>query len=272
VNVTWQGKITLAADASIGAAANTSLAVNVASGNAIEASNFGLTFDGDGLTSVFDAIALGSGGLTKIGSGTTTLWGDNAYGGATAVSVGTLRINGNQSAATGALSVASGATLGGSGTIGGAVSILGGGIVAPGNSPGTLTILDAFALAGTSVLNFELSGTNNSVGGGVNDLITGITNLTLDGVLNVTAIDAFTSVAPGTSWRLFNYTGSFTDNGLTLGSMPTLADGYSFEFDTATVGQVNLVVVPEPSAVALAMIGLGLVGWRAARRRAANRC
>ena len=58
----------------------------------------------------------GAGSVTnKIGTGVTTLTGNNSYTGATNVNAGTLLINGNQSAATGLTSVASGATLGGSG-------------------------------------------------------------------------------------------------------------------------------------------------------------
>ncbi|MEI8354016.1 MAG: PEP-CTERM sorting domain-containing protein [Lentisphaerota bacterium] len=50
--------------------------------------------------------------------------------------------------------------------------------------------------------------------------------------------------------------------------MPTLASGYSFEIDTATAGQVNLVtVVPEPSAIALAGIGIAAAGYAAWKRR-----
>jgi hypothetical protein len=51
---------------------------------------------------------------------------------------GTLAIDGNQSGATGAVSVASGAALGGTGSIGGAVTISGS--LRPGNSIGVLTV------------------------------------------------------------------------------------------------------------------------------------
>lgn len=208
-------------------------------------------------------------GLVKSGSGVLTLGGANAYSGTTTVSAGTLRVNGNQSAATGAVSVASGATLGGSGTIGGAVSILGGGIVAPGTSPGTLTVSNSFSLADTSILSFEFDAQNTTVGGGVNDLISGVTNLTLDGVLDVTGSGDWTTVANNTTWRLFDYSGTLVDNGLSLGSLPTLGAGQSFQIDTATTGQVNLVVVPEPSTVAL-VGSLAVAGALLARRRPAR--
>ena len=59
------------------------------------------------------------GSLVKIGDGTLTLTGDNTWTGTTDVNEGVLLVNGNQSAATGQVTVKSGATLGGNGIIGG---------------------------------------------------------------------------------------------------------------------------------------------------------
>ena len=61
--------------------------------------------------------------LAKNGGGTWSLTGANRHTGTTSVNAGTLRIDGNSSAATGAVSVASGATLGGNGSSGGAVAM-----------------------------------------------------------------------------------------------------------------------------------------------------
>ena len=63
----------------------------------------------------------GNGQLTKTGKGSLTLTLDNTYTGTTDVNEGVLLVNGNQSAATGQVTVKSGATLGGNGIIGGAV-------------------------------------------------------------------------------------------------------------------------------------------------------
>jgi fibronectin-binding autotransporter adhesin len=204
--------------------------------------------------------------VTKRGTGTWVLSGNNTYTGATNVQAGTLIVNGTLAAGS-AVTVASGATLAGSGTIGGAVSILGGGIVAPGTSPGTLTVANTFALADESVLNFELNAANTTVGGGINDLVTGVTNLTLDGILNITGSGDWTSIADNTVWRLFNYSGTLVDNGLVLGSTPTLAAGQSFQIDTTTSGQVNIIVVPEPSAAVLGLGGVAILGLAARGRR-----
>jgi len=88
---TWQGKISLAADAGIGAASGTLLTLDVDSGEAIDLTGFNLTIDGGGSTQVNDGI-IGTGGITKTGSGTVTLAGHNTYAGPTTVSMGQLVI------------------------------------------------------------------------------------------------------------------------------------------------------------------------------------
>src|SRR5215472_12782335 len=81
-----------------------------------------LTVRGTGNTLIKGVLSSAGGNVHKVGTGTLTLTGANTYTGATAVVGGTLLINGNQSTATGAVSVSnSGITLGGTGTIGGAV-------------------------------------------------------------------------------------------------------------------------------------------------------
>lgn len=202
--------------------------------------------------------------LVKEGSGWLDLSGNNTYGGLTTVSAGGLAVNGSLA---GAVTVQSGATLGGAGTIEGAVAILGGGIIAPGNSPATLTVNDAFTLADTSILEFELNGTDMTIGGGINDLITGVTDLTLDGILNVTPLASFDSATVGMKWRLFSYSGTLTDNMLAFGSMPALSGGSSFSIDTSQAGEVNLVIVPEPAGLLIAAVGLGVAGIAVARRK-----
>jgi autotransporter-associated beta strand protein len=91
-NNTWQGLVTLTDNATIGAASGTTLTIDVASGNAIGAANFNLTFDGAGINDVQDPVDLGTGSLTKIGSGTTILEANNTYSGNTTVSLGVLSL------------------------------------------------------------------------------------------------------------------------------------------------------------------------------------
>jgi fibronectin-binding autotransporter adhesin len=218
---------------------------------------------------------LGSFGTGTAG-GTLVLANNNTYTGDTRVSLGILRLTAAGGVANSAnIIVGSGATfdvslvsftlgasqtLQGSGTVAGNVTA--NGTIAPGTSAGTLTLNNSLNLASSAVLSFELAGNNTTVGGGVNDLLVVGGNLTLDGTLNVTELGAgsFLSANPGDKWRLINYSGTLTDNGLALGSMPALQSGLFFAVDTATAGQVNLMVVPEPSAAMLGLVGgLGLL-------------
>ncbi|MEM1159079.1 MAG: autotransporter domain-containing protein, partial [Verrucomicrobiota bacterium] len=98
----------------------------------------------------------GTGTFMKQGSGTLTLTGTHSYTGATAIDAGILQING--SLGNTAVAVNNGATLGGSGTITGGVTVNSGGTLAPGNSPGTLT-LGSLTLNAGSTTQFEINGT-----------------------------------------------------------------------------------------------------------------
>ena len=89
---TYQGKITLGANAKIFGGSGTSLTVDVASGDAVDLSGNTLTIDGAGSLLINDGIT-GAGGLTKEGSGATTLAGVNTYTGTTTVSLGTLVVS-----------------------------------------------------------------------------------------------------------------------------------------------------------------------------------
>ncbi len=195
--------------------------------------------------------------VAKTGTGKWILGGANLYTGATTVSDGTLLVNG--SIAAGSTVNVTGGTLGGTGTIGGDTTIQNGATLAPGTSAGTLNLNANLTLNDTSILDYELLGTDQTVGGGINDLAIVGGTLTLDGVLNISEIVAgsFLSANAGDTWRLFDYTVGLTDNGLALNSLPTLADGLGFAIDTGTFGQVNLIisVVPEPSTFALGLLG-----------------
>lgn len=202
----------------------------------------------------------GAGGtisVTKEGAGKWILSGNSSYTGATNVTAGTLIINGNISTSL-STTVNSGAMLGGVGTVG-ILTVNDGGILSPGNSPGTLNT-GTLTLANASEINYELNPLNNIVGGNINDLTNVAGDITLDGILNVQATSGdFLLATNGSSWRLFDYSGTLTDNSITLGTMPSLASGLSWEIDNSTFGQVNLMVIPEPSSVMLALLSASVL-------------
>ncbi|WP_395397576.1 autotransporter-associated beta strand repeat-containing protein [Novosphingobium sp. BL-8A] len=182
----------------------------------------------------FDALISGAGVVNQV-SGTTALTANNSYTGATTISGGTLRINGDQSAATGLTSVLAGGTLGGSGIVGGDVTVADGGTIAPGNSPGTLTINGDLTLNNGSLLAFEF-GDEGVAGGSMNDMLDVKGDLTLDGTINVTT-SAGGSFDTGI-YRVADYGGTLNDNGLDVGTVPTGATAY---IQTSVAGQVNLI-------------------------------
>ena len=198
---------------------------------------FGLTFNGAGNTTVGGVIS-GTGTLTKSGTGTLTLSAANTYSGATTVSAGNLRITNSTGSATGtaALTVATGATLEGanSSATSGTSTISNGGTLNPGVG-GTATLMTGvMVLSSTANLNFELGTASDRVD------VTG--NLTADGVLGVTPATGFHA---GT-YTLFNYSGALTDNGISLGSLPSAA---AYAIDVATPGQVKLRAYPTATSI-----------------------
>lgn len=193
-----------------------------------------VVLDTDANSVTQNGVISGTGTLSKTGSGTLTLSGSNTYTGATNVQAGTLVVNGDQSGATGLLSVFGGAALAGSGIIGGAVMLADGASLNPGNSPGTMTINGNLDLDAGSILNFEF-GEAGVVGGPLNDLVIVNGDLTLDGTLNVTTSAGGTFGAG--VYRVFDYAGALIDNGLELGSIPAS----SVFIQTSVANQVNLV-------------------------------
>jgi len=212
------------------------------------------TAAGADYTATIDTNLVGNGTLIKNDLGRLILNGANTYTGGTTVKAGTLELSGSLASAvnleggwllTGLTGSAgtingdvtmTGGVLGGSGTINGDVTVTSG-TVGPGNSPGTLTINGDFNLTSDSILDFEL-GDPDGVAGTDSDLIDVNGDLTLDGTLNVTALTDF---GMGT-YRLIDYSGALTDNGLDIGTTP---DGFltsDLTLQTATANQINLLV------------------------------
>jgi fibronectin-binding autotransporter adhesin len=111
---TYQGKVSLAANASINAGSGTGLILDVASGDAVDLGDNTLTFVGAGTHAVNDRIVGTGGGIIKTGTGTATLAASNNFTGATAVTGGVLNLNSSAGSALGStssVSVATSATL-----------------------------------------------------------------------------------------------------------------------------------------------------------------
>ena len=171
----------------------------------------------------------GSGGLTKQGAGTLALSGDSSgFGGTTNVDGGGLRLDGGSLGGT--VHVASGSSLGGHGSIGGAVDIADGGTLF-GTSGQQLSFGNGLTLGSNSNVDVTLNG-----GSAAPALFHVTGNLALDGKLNV---DQGSAVGIGV-YRIFDYTGTLTDNNMTIG---TVADGNVSDYSLqSNIGhQVNLV-------------------------------
>ncbi len=120
-------------------------------GNAVSLGSAGTSavFDGAGIIS--GAIS-GAGQLLKQGDGKIELSGINTYSGQTTISGGILALNGTLTNSP--VEVGAGGTLKGSGTLGGNLGISG--VLAPGNSPGILTVAGTTTFSAGSIFEWDL--------------------------------------------------------------------------------------------------------------------
>lgn len=186
--------------------------------------NASLVFNrSDALT--FDGQIFGSGRVSQKGTGTLRLTADHTYSGGTTVENGTLIVDGS---IEGDADVRTGARLSGSGSVGGLITVEDGatleGSTGQTLSMGSLTLsegsnVDVALGTPSDTALFDISG-----------------DLTLDGTVNVADAGQF---GPGV-YRLMDYGGSLTDNGLEVGSVPTGTN--SVIVQTALANRVNLVV------------------------------
>jgi len=108
-----------------------------------------------GGNSVFSGSISGEGGITKSGTGQLTLTGINPYTGPTLIDSGRLVVDGT--VPNSPITVRPGGTLGGTGTVH-SVTLTGSSTLAPGHSPGTLTVLNDVAFDAGSTYEAEFDG------------------------------------------------------------------------------------------------------------------
>jgi hypothetical protein len=139
------------------------------------------------------------------------------------------------------------------------------GHVAPGESPGTLTISGNFAQTADGFLDIEVNIAGN------NDLLLVNGSATLGGTLAVSCFAAC-SYAVGDEILILDYTGTRSGSfgPLTLAGFHT--GGFETVYDDANTRVLlrvteTVTAVPEPSSWALMLGGIATLGWLARRRR-----
>ena len=175
---------------------------------------------------VFDTPISGI-GQVDVEAGITHLTGCSTYTGATIVNGGSLLVDGSLANTT--VSVATGASLGGDGSILGPVTINDGGTLL--GVAGQALTVGSLTLTGAANLNVNLGAPSTSGVIEVNGA------LILDGNLNITNVGGF----GGGLYRLIDYTGALTDNGLTIGAVPNGVLKADLAVQTSIAGQVNLI-------------------------------
>lgn len=162
-------------------------------------------------TGTYAGTISGTGDVTKIGSGNLIFSGAQTYSGNTTVNAGRLSVNSGMASD---VFVSNGGTLGGVGTIAG--DVFNGGVVAPGNSIGTLTVA---TYTGNSSSTLQVEVNNGGTTAGVNnDLLHVNGNVTLSGgTVNVVTTTSI-GFNGGSRYKIVEYTGarSGTFSGATI--------------------------------------------------------
>ncbi len=179
----------------------------------------------------FSSPISGMGGLVKSGSGSLTLTGNNSYSGGTIINAGKLVNNGS---VAGPVTITSNGTLGGGGTING--NVVSSGLVAPGNSPGILTINGDYMMNPDSVLEIEVGGLTPGID---HDLVQVTGTATLGGTVTFPLINGF---VPNFNDEITFLTAASVVGSWSSKLTPLLPDNYGVQvIQTATAVRLKYV-------------------------------
>jgi autotransporter-associated beta strand protein len=241
---------------------------------------------------IFDELTA-AGKLLKAGKSTLTLKGNSVYSGGTSVGNGTLVVDNDRKGSgtgSGTVTIGKGGTLEGNGSIGGKVEVEDGGRdrfkgIRPGKSPGELEIGGGLTVHSGGTYVWQL-GANTESGPGTSFSRLLLTGGDLDiqsgAVLSLLFVDAAT--APNASdsfwqsahtWMVIALTGTATNLGMTDFNSGDILTGSTLQagsFSTSLDARGDVLLnytpspTPEPSTLALALLGVSCLGVHALRR------
>lgn len=172
--------------------------------------------------------------ITKSGSGTWTLPGNNTYTGSTVVSNGTLVVSGTIGGGTTNATVVAGGKLAGIATIADAVNVLAGGTLSPGtaNIPSTLTINNGLNLAGVVAVTINKSLVQS------NSLLIVSGTVTNQGGASILVDNVGPAIAVGNSFTLFSQAVS---NSAAITISPAPGAGLAWQNNLEVDGSISVV-------------------------------
>ncbi len=189
--------------------------------------NHGTLQFNDGNTFNYAGSISGAGNVVQKGSGMVALTGNSAaFTGSTTVEAGTLAVDG----ILGGNVAVNGGTLQGTGTLAGNVAI--GSSTLAGRQGDVLTFGGNLTLSNSSTVAIALGQPDHSAG-----VFNVAGNLTLAGTLDVIDLGGFGKGL----YRLFDYSGVLTNNGLSIGGIPAGINASDLSVQTSIAHEVDLV-------------------------------
>lgn len=213
----------------------------------LDLGDYNLETGGRNVAATFGGTLAGSvnSSISKKGTSVLMFEGNNStYGGSLFVDDGSVFVDGDYRNMR--VSVADG-VFGGTGRVG-AVTVNNGTLF---GSEGRQLAIESLVLGAESRVSVRLGTSSNQA------LFNVAGNLTLDGRIDVEDAGGF---GPGV-YRLFNYGGNLTNNGLEIGTVPTGYDSHNLNVQTAMAGQVNLVAADTGYGPVLFWDGDNAANW-----------